>query len=223
MSVVARRSYRSFPPRPASAGNPPRNPAVLLPIGKCERRSGASAFPSAQAGRDGSVLRHLFLFAVVALRLLQGFARASAAPRILSRPEKPRFHGKLRAFPPAIFDEHASHVDARAAVSLRGAQRRDQYDRSEPPLDARAGTLATRGITSGCVVSAAGRRRERLGKPRQRARGALAPRIRSRRSDAAAGASGLGNGCQTRARSARILAARGARAGAVGRSCGARL
>src|SRR6267143_2186274 len=78
----------------------------------------------------------LHLFAFFADGCLQRAADALAISAILRRSPRSELRHHFRHFSPAVFDEHAAFLGFGAAVPLCGAQRRDQYDRVEPAVDA---------------------------------------------------------------------------------------
>src|SRR5262249_56934932 len=79
----------------------------------------------------------LRLFALFPNRCVQGIAHAVAVSSVLRRPARFLFRDKLCDLPSAIFDEHAAVLALGAAVPLRRAQWRNQYDRFQSALAAR--------------------------------------------------------------------------------------
>ena len=65
-------------------------------------------------------------------------ADRAADSELLSGLQQPEVSIGDRADPPALLDQHVSHVGTRAAVPLPGAQRRDQYLARQHQLDARS-------------------------------------------------------------------------------------
>ena len=90
--------------------------------------------------------------------------------------EDPDYATRIARFPPALLDEHAPDVGARAALPPPRAQRRDQHALGKPQRDAGArarARLARVGRPPPAPPPGPDRRGERLDEPR---RGARAPR-----------------------------------------------
>ena len=107
---------------------------------------------------------------------------------LLPRPARPGARGPVRDLPPALLDEHAPVVGARAAVPPPLPQRRDQRDPGQRQLDAGArGQLRLRG-----------RRAAPPGARRVAARTRRCSTTRSSCSSAAAGTSATRSRCSSR-------------------------
>src|SRR5260370_30322290 len=118
-----------------------RDPLQQFDVG----RPGTLAVSAAQASRVAGAARDLLLFAVVAHRGLQGIAHSRSVAGVLSRFAEPGIRERVRSLPSTLLYEHSTQLVAGAAFSICGAQRRDQYHRREPALDAGEGALVVTG------------------------------------------------------------------------------
>src|SRR6266851_8691031 len=164
--------------RPPRAGNHARNLAILRRAFPSSPRRHplrvASVSPQKTRGISLAIAL-LHLLTLFANHRLQGPSHALAVSAILRRPARSFVRNHICRFSPALFDQHAAFLASRAALPLRRAQRRDQYDCLEPPLAARQSRRNPLAAHGGTVVPPPRRKRQRFRQFRQRVR-ASAPR-----------------------------------------------